>query len=55
MGADLSKVSMLTRREIEACIAGPLIRAFILRTGYAKKSESRCPSSLSRLGGAIHL
>jgi hypothetical protein len=29
MGNDLSKISILTRREIEARIAGPLIRAFI--------------------------
>lgn len=28
MGADLSKIDLLTRREIEARIAGPLIKAF---------------------------
>jgi predicted ArsR family transcriptional regulator len=29
MGEDLSQITILTRREIEARIAGPLIRAFI--------------------------
>jgi hypothetical protein len=36
MGADLSKVGILTRREIEARIAGPLIRAFFKETGEEK-------------------
>jgi hypothetical protein len=29
MGADLSRIGILTRREIEARIAGPLIKAFM--------------------------
>ena len=33
MSADLSKVGLLTRREIEARIAGPLIKAFIRELG----------------------
>ncbi len=33
MGADLSQIDILTRREIEALIAGPLIRAFIEEVG----------------------
>jgi predicted ArsR family transcriptional regulator len=33
MGADLSQINILTRREIEARIAGPLIRAFIDELG----------------------
>lgn len=36
MGADLSKISMLARREIEARIAGPLIKAFIEEFGKEK-------------------
>ncbi len=39
MGADLSKIGILTRREIEARIAGPLIRAFIQETGEEKGLE----------------
>jgi hypothetical protein len=33
MEADLSRIDILTRREIEARIAGPLIRAFIEEVG----------------------
>jgi fumarate reductase iron-sulfur subunit len=33
MGADLTKVGILVRREIEARIAGPLIKAFIEELG----------------------
>lgn len=33
MGADLSRINILTRREIEALISGPLIRAFIEEVG----------------------
>lgn len=33
MGADLSRIDILTRREIEARITGPLIRAFIEEVG----------------------
>ena len=33
MRADLSQVNILTRREIEALISGPLIRAFIQEVG----------------------
>ncbi len=36
MGADLSKIDMLTRREIEARIAGPLIKAFAKEFGDEK-------------------
>jgi len=39
MGADLSKIGILTRREIEARIAGPLIKAFIQETGEEKGLE----------------
>ena len=39
MGADLSKIGILTRREIEARIAGPLIKAFIQETGEARALE----------------
>jgi hypothetical protein len=39
MGADLSKIGILTRREIEARIAGPLIRAFMQQTGEARALE----------------
>ena len=39
MGADLSKIGILTRREIEARIAGPLIKAFMKETGEAKGRE----------------
>jgi fumarate reductase iron-sulfur subunit len=36
MGANLSQVSILTRREIEARIAGPLIQAFMEEFGVDK-------------------
>jgi hypothetical protein len=36
MGADLSKIGILTRREIEARIAGPLIKAFMRETGETR-------------------
>jgi len=36
MGEDLSQITILTRREIEARIAGPLIRAFIEELGRDK-------------------
>ena len=39
MGADLSKIGILTRREIEARIAGPLIKAFIKETGEERGLE----------------
>jgi len=39
MGADLSQVSILTRREIEALIAVPLIKAFIKEFGEEKTLE----------------
>ncbi len=54
MGADLSKVSMLTRREIEARIAGPLLRAFAEEFGEEKTLEiaSRVIGSLARESGA---
>ena len=36
MGADLSRIDILTRREIEARIAAPLMRAFIEEVGRDK-------------------
>lgn len=36
MGADLSRIDFLARRQIEAMIAGPLIRAFIEEVGQEK-------------------
>ena len=39
MDADLSKIGILTRREIEARIAGPLIKAFMKETGEARALE----------------
>lgn len=39
MSADLSKVDMLTRREIEARIAGPLIKAFMEEFGEERALE----------------
>lgn len=39
MGADLSKIGVLARREIEARIAGPLIRAFMKETGETRGLE----------------
>ncbi len=53
MGADLSQVSILTRREIEARIAGPLIKAFMEGLGKDKalKVVSRVIKSLARESG----
>lgn len=39
MGGDLSAVNLLTRREIEARIAGPLIKAFAAEFGREKTLE----------------
>ena len=39
MGADLSKIGILTRREIEARIAGPLIKAFMKEVGKERGLE----------------
>lgn len=39
MGADLSRIGILTRREIEARIAGPLIKAFMKETGEERGLE----------------
>ncbi len=39
MGADMSQVSILTRREIEALIAVPLIKEFIKEFGKEKTLE----------------
>jgi len=36
VGADLSQIDILTRREIEALITGPLIRAFVEELGREK-------------------
>ena len=36
MGSNLSQISILTRREIEAQIAGPLIQAFMEEFGVDK-------------------
>lgn len=39
MGADLSGIGILARREIEARIAGPLIKAFMAEVGQEKALE----------------
>ena len=39
MGADLSEIGMLARREIEARIAGPLIQAFMAEVGEERALE----------------
>ena len=39
MGADLNEVGLLTRREIEARIAGPLIKAFANELGEERALE----------------
>lgn len=39
MGADLSKIGLLARREIEARIVGPLIRAFAKEIGEGRALE----------------
>lgn len=53
MGEDLSQINMLTRREIEARIAGPLIKAFIEEFGRDKVLTvvSRLIKSLARESG----
>lgn len=54
MGADLSKIAILTRREIEARIAGPLIKAFIEEFGEERTVKIVEPviKSLARESGA---
>ena len=54
MGADLSKVDLLTRREIEARIAGPLIKAFMKELGEEKTLEiaGKVIKSLARESGS---
>ena len=54
MGADLSQINMLTRREIEALIAGPLIKAFIEEFGRDKALavSNRVIKSLAQESGA---
>jgi fumarate reductase iron-sulfur subunit len=54
MGADLSKISILTRREIEARIAGPLIKAFTEEFGKERALEvaKRVIQSIARESGA---
>jgi hypothetical protein len=39
MGADLSRIGMLAQREIEARIAGPLIKAFMAEIGEERALE----------------
>ncbi len=39
MGADLSQIGVLARREIEAGIAGPLIKAFMAEIGEERALE----------------
>ena len=53
MGADLTQISLLTRREIEARIAGPLIRAFMEEFGGEKVLEvaRKVISSMARESG----
>jgi predicted hydrocarbon binding protein len=54
MSADLSKVDLLTRREIEARIAGPLIKAYMEEFGEerALKVAEKVIRSLARESGA---
>lgn len=54
MGEDLSQINILTRREIEARIAGPLIKAFIEEFGQDRVLTivSRLIKSLARESGA---
>lgn len=54
MGADLSQINILTRREIEARIAGPLIRGFIEELGRDKALAvvNRVVKSLAQESGA---
>lgn len=53
MGVDLSNINILTRREIEARIAGPLIKAFIEEFGRDKTLAvvNRVITSLARESG----
>jgi len=55
MGADLSKIGILARREIEARIAGPLIQAFTKEIGYERVLEivQGVIVSLARESGAM--
>jgi hypothetical protein len=55
MGVDLSKIGILTRREIEARIAGPLIQAFMKETGEEKglKIVEEVIVSLARESGEM--
>ena len=54
MRADLNKINVLTRREIEARIAGPLIKAFVKELWWEKTMAVVRPviESLAREGGA---
>ncbi len=54
MGADLSQINIFTRREIEARIAGPLIKAFIEEFGRDKALAvvNRVIRSLAQESGA---
>jgi len=54
MGEDLSQINILTRREIEARIARPLIMAFVEEFGKDKvlKIVSRLIKSVARESGA---
>jgi hypothetical protein len=53
MAADLSKISILTRREIEARILGPVIAAFIKEVGKERALQTLEPiiQSLARESG----
>jgi len=53
VGADLSQINVLTQREIEARIAGPLIKAFIEELGRDKAVAvvNRVINSLARESG----
>jgi predicted hydrocarbon binding protein len=53
MGADLSQIGMLAQREIEARIAGPLIKAFMTEIGEERALEiaQGVITALAREGG----
>jgi hypothetical protein len=55
MTADLSQIDLLTRREIEIRIAGPLIRAFIEELGREKALPilRKAIGSFARADGAL--
>jgi predicted hydrocarbon binding protein len=55
MGTDLSKIGLLARREIEARIAGPLIKAFMEEVGRERALEiaQQVIVSLAREGGEM--